>query len=194
LTVARKSARRTSTYHAESSAGQRRGSSRGQTSPTKPVNRLAVLVLAVIVVVVTVIAADAVFGAVFGSSSSTSSPAVAGETVVQGNGGHWTNVTPDRLAQMMEHKDFTLVNVKTPYIGEIDGTDLYIPYDQLAARVSELPADRAAKILVYCRSGAESAQAAQTLLDLGYTNVWNLDGGMNAWTGSGRTLVNLNRQ
>jgi len=101
--------------------------------------------------------------------------------------------TADRLAEMMATKDFTLVNVKTPYIGEIDGTDLYIPYDQLEARASELPASKATKILVYCRSGAESAVAAQTLLDLGYTNIWNLDGGMNAWTSSGRTLVQKSR-
>jgi rhodanese-related sulfurtransferase len=190
--VARKAARGTSTYRPAGSRGQR-----SQTPPAKPVNRWAVLILAIIVVAVTVIAADVVFGTVFGSSSANSSSgansAAAGETVVQGSGGHWTNVTPDRLAQMMEQKDFTLVNVKTPYIGEIAGTDLYIPYDQLAARKAELPSDTNAKILVYCRSGAESAQAAQTLLDLGYKNVWNLDGGMNAWTASGRTLVNLNR-
>jgi phage shock protein E len=184
--VARKAARGTSTYRPAGSPGQR-----GRTPPANPINRWAVLILAIIVVVVTVIAADVVFGAVFGSSSANST--TAGETVVQGSGGSWTNVTPDRLAQMMEHKDFTLVNVKTPYIGEIAGTDLYIPYDQLAARTADLPPDPNAKILVYCRSGVESAQAAQTLLDLGYKNVWNLDGGMNAWTASGRTLVNLNR-
>jgi rhodanese-related sulfurtransferase len=39
----------------------------------------------------------------------------------------------------------------------------------------------------------ESAQAAQALLGLGYTNVLNLDGGMNAWQSSGRTLVQKNR-
>ncbi|MGA3057953.1 MAG: rhodanese-like domain-containing protein [Candidatus Limnocylindrales bacterium] len=117
----------------------------------------------------------------------------SGQTIVQGNGGHWTNVTPDRLAQMLQGKDFTLLNVKTPYSSEIAGTDLYIPYDQLKVRATELPADKSARVLVYCRSGVQSAQAAQTLLDLGYTNVWNLDGGMNAWTASGRTLVNLNR-
>lgn len=130
-----------------------------------------------------------------GGVGSRAAPSLAsGETIVQGQGGHWTNVTPDRLAQMLTHKDFTFVNVKTPYIGEIDGTDLYIPYDQLSARASQLPTDKSAKILVYCRSGVESAEAAQTLLDLGYTNVWNLDGGMNAWQSSGRTLVNKNRQ
>jgi rhodanese-related sulfurtransferase len=94
---------------------------------------------------------------------------------------------------MLTTKDFTFVNVKTPYIGEIDGTDLYIPYGQISARASQLPANKSAKILVYCRSGVESAQAAQTLLNLGYTNVWNLDGGMNAWQSSGRTLVQKNR-
>jgi rhodanese-related sulfurtransferase len=102
-------------------------------------------------------------------------------------------VTADQLAGMLAHKDFTLVNVKTPYIGEIDGTDLYIPYDQIAAKAAALPANKGARILVYCRSGAESAVAAQALLDLGYTNVWNLDGGMNAWQASGRTLVQKNR-
>ena len=112
---------------------------------------------------------------------------------VQANGGHWTNITPDRLATMLDHKDFTLLNVKTPYIGEIAGTDLYIPYDQVGGRAAELPADKSTKLVVYCRSGHESAIAAQTLIDLGYTNIDNLDGGMNAWTASGRQLVTVDR-
>jgi rhodanese-related sulfurtransferase len=113
--------------------------------------------------------------------------------VVQAKGGHWTNVSPDTLASMMKAKNFTLLNVKTPYIGEIAGTDLYIPYAQLQARASELPADKTARIVVYCRSGNESAIAAQTLIDLGYTSIDNLDGGMNAWTASGHQLVQQNR-
>jgi rhodanese-related sulfurtransferase len=133
------------------------------------------------------------FVALNGSGSGPASGLAAGETIHQGTGGTWTNVTPDRLAQMLGHKDFTFVNVKTPYIGEIDGTDLYIPYDQLTARTSQLPQAKDARILVYCRSGVESAQAAQALLGLGYTNVLNLDGGMNAWQSSGRTLVQKNR-
>jgi phage shock protein E len=163
--------------------------------------RVALVLLAAVMILaaVVVIGADAFFGAMTsgGSPSSraaTASVAIQPDVVVEGRGGYWTNVSPDRLAQMLDHKDFTLVNVKTPYSGEIAGTDLYIPYDQLTARASQLPADMGAKILVYCRSGVQSAQAAQTLLDLGYTNVWNLDGGMNAWEASGRQLVNLNRQ
>ena len=161
--------------------------------------RFSLLAVVIFFVVVVVIAADLVFGALTGgsgSAGSTGTPAAAPSqigAIVQGRGGHWTNVSANQLADMLTHKDFTLVNVKTPYIGEIDGTDLYIPYDQLAARASTLPADKGARILVYCRSGVESAQAAQTLLDLGYTNIWNLDGGMNAWQASGRQLVTKNR-
>jgi len=114
-------------------------------------------------------------------------------TLVRSSNGAWTNISADTLASELTHKDFTLLNVKTPYIGEIQGTDLYIPYTQLAARAGELPADKGARIVVYCRSGNESAIAAQTLLDLGYTDIQNLDRGMNAWSASGRTLVNLGR-
>jgi rhodanese-related sulfurtransferase len=128
-----------------------------------------------------------------GSGSTPATAPATGGTIVQGQGGHWTNIAPDRLAQMLQAKDFTMINVKTPYIGEIDGTDLYIPYNQLTTRASELPQAKGARVLVYCRSGAESAIAAQTLLTLGYTNVWNLDGGMNAWQASGRSLVQKNR-
>jgi phage shock protein E len=129
-----------------------------------------------------------------GSADATAgSTAGSDGTLVQADGGTWTNITPDKLAAMLEAKDFTLLDVKTPYIGEIAGTDLYIPYDQVATRAAELPADKSAKLVVYCRSGHESAIAAQTLIDLGYTNIDNLDGGMSAWTESGRSLVQLPR-
>jgi rhodanese-related sulfurtransferase len=161
--------------------------------------RFALLVAVLVLAAAVVIGADFVFGAVSnggGNGAPAATPAATSSqigVVVQGRGGNWTNVSPDQLAQMMTHKNFVLVNVKTPYIGEIDGTDLYIPYDQLVARASALPAKKGFQILVYCRSGVESAQAAQTLLDLGYTNVWNLDGGMNAWQASGRTLIQKSR-
>ena len=174
-------------------------------APTSTAGTLALLVVVLVLIAAGVLAADFVFGAISngnGSAGPTASPPTATSAaatssqvgvVVQGKDGHWTNVTADQLAAMLTHKDFTLVNVKTPYIGEIDGTDLYIPYDHLAANASALPGNKGARILVYCRSGAESAIAAQTLLDLRYTNVWNLDGGMNAWQASGRTLVQKSR-
>jgi rhodanese-related sulfurtransferase len=137
----------------------------------------------------------AVGWALVSNQSGTGTATTGGSqgTVVQANGGQWTDITPDTLASMLGHKDFTLLNVKTPYIGEIAGTDLYIPYTDVAARAADLPADKSARIVVYCRTGHESAIAAQTLIDLGYTNIENLAGGMTAWTASGRQLVDLKR-
>ncbi len=120
--------------------------------------------------------------------------AIAGVIAVGLMSGHGVSeINPAQLQAELTHKDFTLLNVKTPYSGEIEGTDLWIPYDQLEARVAELPADKSAKVVVYCRTGNESAIAVQTLTSLGYTNLEELSGGMTAWTAAGGTLVSLAR-
>lgn len=104
-------------------------------------------------------------------------------------GGSYTEVGPAGLATMLQAKDFPLVNVHIPYEAEIEGTDLFIPFNEVEARLDQLPADRAARVVLYCRSGSMGAAAARTLVQLGYTDVWNLDGGMIAWAQSGYPLV-----
>jgi rhodanese-related sulfurtransferase len=107
---------------------------------------------------------------------------------VQVEGGSYTNVTPQQLAAMLKQKDFFFVNVHIPYEGEIDPTDAQLPYDQTAQQLSQYPADKKAKIVLYCRSGRMSAIAAKELVKAGYSNVWNLDGGMAAWEVQGLPL------
>ncbi len=68
-------------------------------------------------------------------------------------------------------------------------TDLMIPYDRVGADHGRLPADRATPLAIYCRSGRMSALAARELAGLGYTDIVELAGGMNAWAASGRQLL-----
>ncbi len=98
-------------------------------------------------------------------------------------------VSAASLELMLRAKQFILINVHVPYEGELPQTDLFIPFDQVAEHLSELPADKATQIIVYCRSGRMSATAAAKLVELGYLNVSHLTGGMNAWTAIGQSLL-----
>lgn len=117
----------------------------------------------------------------------TSPPAEVGKAV-NVTGGLYTNVTPGELQSMLKSKDFLFVNVHIPFEGNIATTDLSIPYNEIDRNLDKLPADKNAKIVLYCRSGRMSTEATQTLVKLGYTNLWHLDGGMLAWQQAGYTL------
>lgn len=112
------------------------------------------------------------------------SKSITGETVNM-TGGSYQNVTPSDLNTMLKDKDFVFVNVHIPFAGTIAGTDLSIPYDEIEQNLAQLPADKNAKIVLYCRSGRMSQIAAEKLVSLGYTNIWNLQGGMVDWEQAG---------
>ena len=103
-------------------------------------------------------------------------------------GGSYTNMSAVQLKAMLVKKDFTFVNVHIPYEGEIAKTDVFVPYNEIEKNLDKLPADKNAKIVLYCRSGRMSAIAAETMIRLGYTNVWNTEGGMIAWETLGLPL------
>jgi phage shock protein E len=102
-------------------------------------------------------------------------------------GGSYTRVSPVELKSMLSYDVVVLVNTHVPFEGNIPGTDLSIPYDEIGRKADRLPG-KDARIAVYCRSGNMSAEAAETLVGLGYTDVWDLGGGMLAWKKAGFPL------
>jgi rhodanese-related sulfurtransferase len=100
----------------------------------------------------------------------------------------FVDITVDELAILLEQKNFTMVNVHIPYEGELPQTDVFIPFNEITGHLDQLPA-KDAPIVLYCRSGSMSTEAGAELAALGYTNVYEVDGGFNAWAASGRELL-----
>lgn len=69
--------------------------------------------------------------------------------------------------------------------GVIDGA-IHIPLHLLPLRAADIPQDK--PVVIYCRSGARSAQACAFMASKGYDNMHNLSGGIMAWARSGNAL------
>lgn len=88
-------------------------------------------------------------------------------------------------------KGFVLVDVRTPQEhqdGFIPGTDYNIDFREIQDRHRELRAQTEDHIVVYCQSGHRSNIAAETLMEMGYKHVYNVEGSMNAWEEAGFTI------
>jgi rhodanese-related sulfurtransferase len=96
---------------------------------------------------------------------------------------------PDEYLAAISSGDVFVVNVHIPYEGEIEGTDAFVPFDDVAAHASKLPSDKDAPLYIYCMSGRMSAEATSDLQALGYTNIIDLEGGMEAWQADGLEIV-----
>lgn len=58
---------------------------------------------------------------------------------------------------------------------------LHIPMQQVPQQLNELDKHKDDTVVLVCRSGKRSGQIGQFLEQMGFTDVINLDGGMNAW-------------
>jgi len=79
-------------------------------------------------------------------------------------------------------EDFELIDVREPFefeIARINGAKL-IPLGEIAERADEL--QREQPVVVHCHSGRRSAQAVRLLQQRGFANVYNLEGGIGAWS------------
>ncbi len=129
-----------------------------------------------------------------GCGESQDSSATSATSATRSAPTAYTDISPAELAGMLEQKDFLLINTHVPYAGEIEQTDLFLRYDHAAELVERLPADKGAKIVVYCRSDRMSRIAVEEWAKAGYTNLYNLSGGFEAWEAAGYPLLHLGRE
>ncbi len=100
-----------------------------------------------------------------------------------GKAAEYKKITPAE-AQAMMGEDVVVLDVRTQEeydAGHIPDA-LLLPDTELKQRAEELLPEKDQTILVYCRSGRRSANAARQLLELGYTKVFDF-GGILDWTG-----------
>jgi phage shock protein E len=101
----------------------------------------------------------------------------------------WQRVDVEEFDQAIEENESAfLLDVRTQTEWEQDGhleNATLIPHSELEDREGELPSEKDTMILLYCRSGNRSQDAAQTLVDLGFTNIIELETGINGWKDAG---------
>ncbi len=99
-------------------------------------------------------------------------------------------IEPNELAALLQQNSPpVLIDVRTP--GEIAAGALpghiAMPLATLPLRMSEIP--KTGQVIIYCRTGARSAQACMYLQQYGYDNVINLRGGIVYWAQHGLSIV-----
>ena len=102
-----------------------------------------------------------------------------------GSKGKYRQISMDEAVKMMrDEKNYIILDVRRPdeyASGHIPGA-INVPNEEIGtAEIAELP-DKSQLILVYCRSGRRSKEAAEKLAKLGYTNIVEI-GGILDWTG-----------
>ncbi|MEE3467422.1 MAG: rhodanese-like domain-containing protein [Eubacterium sp.] len=97
----------------------------------------------------------------------------------------YTSITQSEALRMMQKEDgHVIVDVRrlSEYTAKHITGAILIPNESITTEMPEKLPDLDQIILVYCRSGRRSKEAAQKLADIGYTHVYEF-GGINTWVG-----------
>ncbi len=93
----------------------------------------------------------------------------------------YKNLSPEHLQDFMREHQAVLIDVRSPveYAEESIPGSVNIPLNELLGRLTDIPKDR--PIVLNCRSGGRSAVASLQLIQRGYTDIYNLEGGLLQW-------------
>ncbi|SMO81857.1 rhodanese-like domain-containing protein [Fodinibius sediminis] len=94
-------------------------------------------------------------------------------------------ITVQELKKKIDNNEVFLLDVREPfeqYQSKIDYSNAtLIPVGELAGRLDEIESQKDQEVVCLCRSGSRSAQACQLLEEKGFSDVKNLQGGINQW-------------
>ncbi len=96
-----------------------------------------------------------------------------------------TEITPERAKEIISNSSVSIVDVREENefsAGHLDKAIL-LPRGVLEFKIGDVPAlsDKSAAVIVYCRTGGRAALAANSLQNMGYTNILSIAGGYEAW-------------
>lgn len=100
-------------------------------------------------------------------------------------------MTPSEAVMVMNRDEPVVVDVREANEvgqGKIKGAK-HIPLGSFKQRLNELETHKDQKVIIYCRSGNRSGQASEMLCKQGFTQVFNMKGGIMAWQSDNLPLV-----
>jgi len=119
------------------------------------------------------------------SGETASAPAVPDATVIR------TIKAADFKSGMESNPNHLLLDVRTiaEYETEHIDSSMLIPVQELEQRLNEIIKWKSLPVFVYCRTGNRSMTAAKMLSNAGFSEIYNLEGGIGGWTREGFATV-----
>ncbi|MDD2804702.1 MAG: rhodanese-like domain-containing protein [Elusimicrobiales bacterium] len=154
-------------------------------------------ILLTLVLVVSAAAAACAFdlGGFFGAcNKAPEAPAVPAPSAEPkpGNCDFPVNIKPEEARYFIEAKHPVVIDIRRPEeyaAGHLEAVNLQLDYYAPDFKEQLGRLDRNAKYLLYCRSGHRTGITLLMMKDLGFTDIHDLEGGLNAWTAAGLPVV-----
>ncbi len=104
-----------------------------------------------------------------------------------------TNLGAEAFQSKIAETGIIVVDVRTPFefmTGHIQGAiNIDAEASTFDSDIAKL--DKSATYAIYCQSGRRSGIAAKKMTDAGFTNVFNMQDGINDWNSAGYPVVNF---
>ena len=136
------------------------------------------------IVLLIIIGIFSVFGFSCSKTGNEKQDLVMSKEAKNGKKAEYKKITSDEAKKMMETQKVIVVDVRTleEYNEGYIPNAISVPLETIENEAESKLTNKDALILVYCRSGRRSREAALKLIEKGYTNVIDF-GGINDWNG-----------